>query len=83
LIQLIAESEGKNSNFLYLNESIIIALARLRDFLNLPLNSDSLQKLTQSYVISNFKIKTALGKSLTVLISEGLKFTFNSFYINQ
>lgn len=83
MIQLIAVSEGKNSNFLYLNESIIIALARLRDFLNLPLNSESLQKLTQSYVISNLKIKTALGKSLTVLISEGLKFTFNSFYINQ
>ena len=57
-------------------------LARIGDLLKLPLNSERLQKLTESYVVSNFKIKAALGKPLPVSSKEGLVRTFQSFSHN-
>jgi hypothetical protein len=54
-------------------------LARFGDFLKLPLNSERLQKLTESYVVSNDKIKAALGKSLPISSKDGLMRTFQSF----
>jgi hypothetical protein len=38
-----------------------------------------LQKLTESYVVGNAKIKLAMGKQLPVNIEEGLLKTFESF----
>ncbi|MFN5428359.1 MAG: nucleoside-diphosphate-sugar epimerase, partial [Bacteroidota bacterium] len=53
--------------------------ARLGDWLKLPLNSERLQKLTESYVVSNQKIKTAIGKPFPLSAKEGLMRTFRSF----
>lgn len=83
LIQLIAESNGKKSRILKLSKPFISALARGGDFLKLPLNSERLQKLTESYLVSNAKIKKALGKPLPVSSKEGLKRTFQSFSKND
>jgi hypothetical protein len=52
------------------------------DYLKLPLNSERLQKLTESYVVSNEKIKTAIGKPLPVSSKDGLLTTFKSFSSN-
>jgi nucleoside-diphosphate-sugar epimerase len=57
-------------------------LASVGDVLKLPLNSERLQKLTESYVVSNTKIKKALGKQLPVSSKEGLIKTFQSFSQN-
>ena len=82
VVSLIAESKGKPAWVLNLSKSFIKAIARLGDFLQLPLNTERLQKLTESYVVSNDKIKRALGKPLPLTSSEGLRKTFRSFSSN-
>jgi nucleoside-diphosphate-sugar epimerase len=59
--------------------AIIQFFAKVGDRLHLPLNSERLNKLTESYVVSNQKIKKALGKELPLTAVEGLKITANSF----
>ena len=82
VVSLIAESKGKPARVLNLSKSFIKAIARLGDFLQLPLNTERLQKLTESYVVSNHKIKRALGKPLPLTSTEGLHKTFRSFSSN-
>jgi nucleoside-diphosphate-sugar epimerase len=82
VIKMIAESKGKKARILNLNKNLIKVLARVGDLLKLPLNSERLQKLTESYVVSNAKIKAALGKPLSVSSKEGLTRTFQSFSHN-
>jgi nucleoside-diphosphate-sugar epimerase len=82
VINMIAESKGKKVNILNLNTNLIKLLVRAGDFFNLPLNSERLQKLTESYVVSNTKIKEALGKPLPVSSKDGLLRTFKSFAEN-
>ena len=82
VINMIAESNGKKANILKLNTNLIKLLARSGDFLKLPLNSERLQKLTESYLVNNDTIKAALGKPLPVSSKEGLIRTFQSFASN-
>ena len=50
------------------------------DVINLPLNSERLKKLTESYVVSNKKIKNAIGvNNMPIKTKEGLIKTINSF----
>lgn len=79
LIRAIAESLGRQPKLLSLPTNLIQTLARLGDWLKLPLNSERLQKLTESYVVSNQKIKTAIGKPFPLSAKEGLMRTFRSF----
>ena len=59
---------------------MINKLADIGDKFNLPLNSERLQKLTESYVVSNAKIKQALNiDSLPVSAEQGLLQTIKSF----
>jgi nucleoside-diphosphate-sugar epimerase len=82
VIKLIAETKGKKSRILNLSKPIITAIARFGDFLKLPLNSERLQKLTESYVVSNAKIKAAIEKPLPISSKLGLFKTFQSFSSN-
>ena len=82
VINIIAVSKGKKAMILNMSQNLIKLLARVGDFLKLPLDSERLQKLTESYVVSNTKIKEALGKSLPVSSKEGLMRTFKSFADN-
>jgi nucleoside-diphosphate-sugar epimerase len=79
VIRLIAESRGKKARILNLSKNFIKVIARVGDFFKLPLNSERLQKLTESYIVSNVKIKDALSKPLPVSSKEGLMRTFQSF----
>lgn len=82
VINLISESKGKKVIFLNLSTNFIKLLSHIGDFFKLPLNSERLQKLTESYIVSNAKIKKALGKPLPVSSKEGLINTFQSFSHN-
>ena len=82
VINMIAKSRGKKARILNLSKNFIKVLARIGDLLKLPLNSERLQKLTESYIVSNAKIKEALGKQLPVSSKEGLMRTFQSFADN-
>ena len=80
VIQLLNEAIGRKSRLLKINRSIINSVAVLGDKFKLPLNSEKLKKLTESYMVSNKKIKNALKISrLPVSSAEGLKITFKSF----
>ncbi|MCE4217594.1 NAD-dependent epimerase/dehydratase family protein [Pseudarcicella sp. GAP-15] len=82
VINMIAESKGKKARILNLSKNFIKVLARIGDLLKLPLNSERLHKLTESYVVSNAKIKKALGKQLPISSKDGLIKTFQSFSHN-
>ncbi len=82
LIKLIAESQGKKYHILNLPKSIIKFLSKLGDFLKLPLNSERLNKLTETYIVSNKKIITAINKPLPLSSKKGLMKTLNSFNTN-
>lgn len=82
VIEIIVQSMKKKAKILKISKNLIKVLARLGDFFKLPLNSERLQKLTDSYVVSNTKIKTAIGKPLLVSSKEALIRTFQSFAHN-
>jgi len=79
LIELISRSQNKNSKIIKINKTVIQKLAKFGDLFKLPLNSERLQKLTESYVVSNRKIKDAIGKSLPISGKDGMIKTLNSF----
>jgi nucleoside-diphosphate-sugar epimerase len=79
LIGLIAQSQNRNPKLWNISKKFIEGVASIGDKLHLPLNTERLQKLTSSYVVSNAKIKAAIGKPLPVSSREGLLRTFKSF----
>jgi nucleoside-diphosphate-sugar epimerase len=79
LIGLIAQSQNRNAKIWKVSKKFIEGFASIGDKLHLPLNTERLQKLTSSYVVSNAKIKAAIGKPLPVSSREGLLKTFKSF----
>lgn len=80
LVKIIGNVCGKKEKFWKLNATLISCLAKFGDFMKLPLNSERLKKMTESYVVSNDKIKTSLGLSkLPVSSKEGLEKTIKSF----
>jgi len=79
LISLIAQSQNKKTKLWKIPKGFIGLISTLGDKLHLPLNTDRLQKLTSSYVVSNAKIKMAIGKPWPVSSREGLLRTFESF----
>ena len=80
LIGMISESVGKRSRIWRLPKGLMGAAASVGGLLHLPLNKDRLHKLTENYVVSNDKIKNALGiDRMPVSAKEGIKKTLESF----
>ena len=79
IIELIAHSQNRRPKFFKISKVFVKIIALIGDKLRLPLNSISLHKLTDSYVVSNIKIKNAIGKPLPIASREGLLKTFKSF----
>ena len=82
IIELIAQSKNTKPRIWKLSQQLINSISRLGDVLKLPLNSERLQKLTETYVVNNSKIKKAMGKDLPVSSKDGLLKTFQSFSTN-
>lgn len=79
LISLIGDSLGKKSRIINAPKTVISSIAKLGDYLNLPLNSERLKKLTESYIVDNEKIVKAMGRGLPISTKDGLMKTFMSF----
>jgi nucleoside-diphosphate-sugar epimerase len=80
LFSIISESLGKKPRVYNISRGLIKSLARTGDLLHLPLNTERLKKLTESYVVSNSKLKTALGiERMPVSAKSGLAMTLESF----
>jgi nucleoside-diphosphate-sugar epimerase len=79
LISLIAQSQNRKPKIWNVSKGFINFIAKIGDKLHLPINTERLQKLTDSYVVSNAKLKNAIGKNLPFSTREGLLRTFLSF----
>lgn len=62
LIKLISEVTNKRILIWIIPKFIINFIAKIGDYLPLALNTERVIKMTENYVVSNQKIKTALGK---------------------
>ncbi|MDO9633781.1 MAG: NAD-dependent epimerase/dehydratase family protein [Paludibacter sp.] len=80
LISIISEVIQKPVRIWNINQSLINTLALIGTWLHLPLNQERVQKLTENYVVSNVKIKKAMGiQKMPVAAIDGLKKTIKSF----
>ncbi len=82
LIKLMAECKERKYHIWNVPKSIIKLLSKVGDLLKLPLNSERLNKLTETYIVSNNKTLTAINKPLPLSAKEGLIKTLNSFNTN-
>ena len=77
---LINQSLGRAGKIWNIPKALINGLAKTGDLLHLPFNSERLQKLTETYVVSNTKLKLALKTdTLPVQANEGMLDTLRSF----
>jgi len=80
IAKLINQSLGHSGKIWSFPKTLINGLAKIGDLLHLPFNSERLQKLTETYVVSNAKLKLALKTdALPVQASKGLLDTLRSF----
>ena len=80
LIVIMCEAMEKQPRIWKMNKRFMEACAGLGTLLHLPLNTERLRKLTENYVVSNAKIKAALGiDKLPVTAKEGLMKTIRLF----
>jgi nucleoside-diphosphate-sugar epimerase len=80
LIKLISESVGKKAHIWKFPRGMMSAAASVGESLHLPLNKERLRKLTENYVVSNEKIKRALGiEKMPLSAQEGMRKTLDSF----
>jgi uncharacterized protein YbjT (DUF2867 family) len=72
LVELMGQATKRKVAIWSVPKFLIAGLARLGDFLPLPLNGNQLQKLTENYRVSNAKIKADLQIELPVSARAGL-----------
>jgi hypothetical protein len=76
----MALSQKKKAKIWRISPKLIKVIARVGDFFHLPLNSERLSKLSESYIVSNKKIKHVLGlEKMPVSAVIGLQKTFEFF----
>lgn len=79
LVTTICNTLGKKSCIVNCPKSLINIVAFLGDKLRLPLNKERLAKLTENYVVSNSKLKDALGiEKMPVSALDGIEKTIKS-----
>jgi len=79
VVTLLANAIGVKPKLWKISPKLISFLAKCGDVLHLPLTTERLHKLTENYVVSNYKIKQALGRELPLTTVEGLTITAKSF----
>jgi nucleoside-diphosphate-sugar epimerase len=79
VVSILSASIHKTPKLWKISPGLIRTAAKLGDKLHLPLTTERLNKLTESYVVSNQKIKQAIGKDLPLTSGNGLEITAASF----
>jgi nucleoside-diphosphate-sugar epimerase len=80
LIELMCGVMGIKPRIWRINRNLMERLAVVGGKLHLPLNEDRIQKLTENYVVSNEKVKKALGwEKMPLTAREGFEKTIRSF----
>lgn len=80
LVTIIAEVSNIKPMIWNIPKSMIEILAKVGNTAPFPLNEERLEKLTENYLVSNNKIKEALGiQKMPISAKEGIKSTFIDF----
>ena len=79
IISLMAKSNNKKTIIFNVYPFIIKIIAKIGDVIPLPLNTERLKKLTESYIVSNEKLKKNIGKELPLTSRVGIINTFKTF----
>lgn len=80
LVSIISEVRNKKARIWDVPKPIIQMIAKAGNILPLPLNEERLEKLTENYLVSNEKIKKALGiERMPVSAKEGMIYTLKDF----
>lgn len=80
LIEVMCDAMGRKAHIWRIPRGLMEGCAKVGTWLHLPLNQERLRKLTENYVVSNEKLKRALGvERMPVDAREGLKRTIRSF----
>lgn len=79
LISLISVGLGRKPHIWNVPQPLIKFISKIGDVLRLPLNNERLNKLTETYIVSNNKIINAINKPLPISAKDGLIKTFTSF----
>ena len=79
IISLISNSNNQKPIIFNLSPFIVKFIAKIGDIIPLPLNSERLKKLTESYMVSNEKLKKYIAKELPLTSKQGVIKTFKSF----
>jgi nucleoside-diphosphate-sugar epimerase len=79
LVKLIGQKLNKKIHLLNIPKSFFSITLNLVSLLGLNSSKVRFQKLTENFVVSNSKLKSALGKELPVSADEGIKNTLESF----
>jgi nucleoside-diphosphate-sugar epimerase len=79
IVSLISNSNNLKPFIINLSPFIVKFIAKIGDIIPLPLNSERLKKLTESYMVSNEKIKKHIAKQLPLTSRQGVIKTLESF----
>jgi nucleoside-diphosphate-sugar epimerase len=79
VVSILSAAISKKPRLWAISPTLIRAAAKVGDILHLPLTTERLDKLTESYVVSNQKIKKAISKDLPLTARTGLDITAASF----
>lgn len=80
VVRIISSVLNKKNKLIAVPKVIINGMAKVGDAIKLPLNSETIHKLTENYRVSNQKIKLAVGiEKLPVTADQGLEKTIRSF----
>ncbi|WP_400262014.1 NAD-dependent epimerase/dehydratase family protein [Sphingobacterium sp. SG20118] len=80
IIEIIKKVTGKNTINLSLPKFVVIGLAKVGDFIPIPLNTKRLKKMTSNLLVSNQAIKNDLGiDKLPLTAREGMEKTIRTF----
>lgn len=79
LIEIIGRCMGKDIKMIRVPQNIMRVIARVGGWLQLPLDTERLRKLTEDYIVDNSKIKKALGiKKMPIGAKDGLRLSIQS-----
>ncbi|MND86180.1 NAD dependent epimerase/dehydratase family protein [compost metagenome] len=82
IIEIIKEVTGRKVINIRLPKMVVHVIAKLGDVLPFPLNTRRLKKMTSDLLVSNNKIKEALGiEELPLTAEQGIEKTIRSFEI--
>lgn len=79
IVKLISASLGKKPIIWNISVPLIKHTAKFLGLLGSPLNSETLKKLTETYLVSNKKIINAIKTELPYTAYSGLEFSLKSF----